>query len=152
MGSLIGPVIELDFPEHKTIVCTNYPRVKVEILTSRPLTSGCSLPRKNMAPAIVAFRYERLSNFCTLCGRFSHLKNGCPVPPALCPPEGTFTSNLRSEIAGVHCYSRALLQGADSGRRPQWSGESSFSSAISERGSDGAAPFLGLPPGISSHL
>lgn len=126
LGLLIGSVTELDFPKNSAILCTNYPRVKLEISTSRPFIPGCSLPRKNMTPAQITFKYERLSNFCTLCGRLSHLKNFCPVPLAFCPSEGTFDADLRVETVGVRRFSRASMQRVESDRTSFKSGASSL--------------------------
>lgn len=111
MRSLIGPVLECDFPKHRLLVFTNYPRVKVEVDTWKPLIPRCLWPRKNQAPAFISFRYERLSMFCLLCGRLNHSKTFCSIPVTNQLPEGTFGEELRVDGARIRRYSRSLDQG-----------------------------------------
>ncbi|KAM2163455.1 hypothetical protein ACFX1Q_041140 [Malus domestica] len=52
-------------------------RVKVEVDTNYPLTTGCWLPRDNNKESWIEFRYERLQDFCYRCGRIGHPNTEC---------------------------------------------------------------------------
>lgn len=119
----------MDAPQSQLALCTNYPRVKVEIDTSLPLVPGCALPRLHMAPALITSHYECLLRFFTLCGRISHTKNACPFPLDFRPLDNTFGDELRVEVSSVRRLSRPVALDANSSREVLV--ECSFASARS---------------------
>jgi hypothetical protein len=59
----------------------------VEINTSLPLAPIFNIPRPSVKPRLVKFKYERLDDYCTLCGLIGHKKNACPTPQILIAPK-----------------------------------------------------------------
>jgi hypothetical protein len=54
--------------------------------TAKPLIPGFHLPRPGKSILWISFRYERLGDYCTLCGLIGHKKIQCSQPPhRLCP-------------------------------------------------------------------
>jgi hypothetical protein len=58
----------------------SYLRLRVNIDITKPLERGRALILAGKS-SWVAFKYEKLSQFCFRCGRLVHGNRGCPVPP-----------------------------------------------------------------------
>ncbi|KAH7862130.1 hypothetical protein Vadar_000432 [Vaccinium darrowii] len=67
----------------------SFMRIKVLVDTTKPLLRGFFYKRPSGGAANsshsvwIRFKYERLSDFCFLCGRLGHEKSSCKFPPAV---------------------------------------------------------------------
>jgi hypothetical protein len=84
LGTL-SPVVPGQTP---VIVSTHHLRFRVAIDTTRPLVPRFSLPRTSKSAIWIRYLYERLADYCTLCGLIGHQKSFCPA----LPPQGHKTS------------------------------------------------------------
>ncbi|KAM2931996.1 hypothetical protein FF1_040127 [Malus domestica] len=73
LASAIGQVEEVENPS----LARGFLRAKVIVDTSKPLLTGCWLPRKQNQETWLEFRYERLQDFCYKCGRIGHTNMDC---------------------------------------------------------------------------
>jgi hypothetical protein len=62
-------------------------RLRVEINTDLPLVSGFLIPRPDKDPLWVSFKYERLADYCSLCGLIGHRNFNCPTANSVIPME-----------------------------------------------------------------
>jgi hypothetical protein len=81
IGLSLGKVLDVGNCSNKGIIGTHHLRLRVAIDTRKPLVPGFSIPRPGRSAAWVRFLYERLADYCTLCGLIGHRKNFCPSPP-----------------------------------------------------------------------
>jgi hypothetical protein len=72
IGKAIGSVFEVENCDNKGIICRQYLQVKVELNTSLPLIPRFHIPRNDKESLWVSFKYERLADYCTLCGLIGH--------------------------------------------------------------------------------
>ncbi|KAM1732004.1 hypothetical protein ACFX11_017813 [Malus domestica] len=77
LASNIGKVEAVEDPEK----ARGFLRVKVEVDSLKPLTTGCWLPMDNNNESWIEFRYERLQDFCYRCGRIGHSNTECTFEP-----------------------------------------------------------------------
>lgn len=54
--------------------------IRAELNTSKALKPCCFIKRENGEQLWLAFKYERLSDFCYNCGRISHIDQACGEP------------------------------------------------------------------------
>jgi hypothetical protein len=80
IGKTLDPLLEVENNEVPSIICRHHLCIKVEIDTSKPLVPGFHFPCLGRDPIWVWFLYERLADYCILCGLIGHKKNGCPAP------------------------------------------------------------------------
>lgn len=73
-----GEFIELEDP---SITC-GFLHVRLLVNTLNPLVPGCWLSRGPNTETWVEFRYERLHDFCYLCGRIDHVNTECSFEPS----------------------------------------------------------------------
>lgn len=73
LAAKIGEVEDIEDPTR----ARGFLRVKVAVDTSKPLTTGCWLPRHNNNESWIEFCYERLQDFCYKCGRIGHANLEC---------------------------------------------------------------------------
>lgn len=71
IGSILGPVVDIDFGESSTRV--DFVRVKVNLRFQRNFKFG---EDENV---VLKFWYERLRNFCNKCGLLTHEAKDCPL-------------------------------------------------------------------------
>jgi hypothetical protein len=86
IGKFIGTVLGVENGELLGIICNHHLRIKVSIDITQPLVPGFLLPRQGRSSIWVKFLYERLADYCSLCGLIGHRKNFCPVPLPLGQP------------------------------------------------------------------
>lgn len=79
IGRVMGKLLEFDRINTSCISVRRFIRIRVEIDTTKPFPTGFSLPRIDRGPAIVTFKYERLSEFCYECGCLGHVHSSCPT-------------------------------------------------------------------------
>lgn len=73
IGSKLGKVVDFDRAEEHIA----FLRVKVELNVGFPLEPGFYLPREDSEDLWISFKYETLSNLCTICGRLDHSTGSC---------------------------------------------------------------------------
>lgn len=76
IGSTIGPIIKLDDNSQYT-QAQSFLRAQILVDTTQPLKTGCFINRENGSKLWLAFRYERLSDFCYICGCIDHTESSC---------------------------------------------------------------------------
>ena len=77
LASKVGEVEEIEDPYK----FRGFLRAKVAVDTTKPLITGCWLPREDKDETWVEFRYERLQDFCYRCGRIGHGNLECTFEP-----------------------------------------------------------------------
>lgn len=75
LGNKIGRVIEVDCSAN-SIAWVRCLRVRVLLNVSRPLVRGTKIDF-NGNVSVVIFRYEKLSDFCYICGKLDHIEKDC---------------------------------------------------------------------------
>ncbi|KAK2990488.1 hypothetical protein RJ640_004190 [Escallonia rubra] len=84
IGSKIGKVLEVDFTADGKIAWLRFMRIQVMMNINQPLLTG--FPRKKDSKMTwTRLQYERLPDFCFICGRLGHTNRGCPHPPLELP-------------------------------------------------------------------
>ncbi|KAM1084188.1 hypothetical protein PS2_022246 [Malus domestica] len=73
LATAIGQVEEVEDPS----MARGFLRAKVLVDTTKPLITGCWLPRKQKQGTWIEFSYERLQDFCYRCGRIGHMNTDC---------------------------------------------------------------------------
>ena len=73
LADKVGEFVELEDIEK----ARGFLRVKVAVDTSKPLATGCWVPREDKNESWIEFRYERLQDFCYKCGRIGHANTEC---------------------------------------------------------------------------
>ncbi|KAM2019755.1 hypothetical protein ACFX1T_022514 [Malus domestica] len=73
LATAIGQVEEVEDPS----MARGFLRAKVFVDTTKPLITGCWLPRKQKQDTWIEFSYERLQDFCYRCGRIGHMNTDC---------------------------------------------------------------------------
>ena len=78
IGSKIGRVLEVD----KRVMQANlakFFRIRVEVPIDKPLCRGGCVKNEEGGRYWVDFRYERLPNFCYICGLLGHDEKHCQL-------------------------------------------------------------------------
>lgn len=77
IGETIGTVSR---SEHSNdMVGGDFLRVRVEVDVTKPLCRALKIAINNTDVAWIAFKYEKLPNFCYWCGRVSHSNKECEI-------------------------------------------------------------------------
>ena len=61
---------------------TKFIRIRVDMPIDKPLRRGGNIVNIEGEKFWVSFKYERLPNFCFLCGLLGHDKKHCQAPPS----------------------------------------------------------------------
>ncbi|KAM7498831.1 hypothetical protein LguiA_023245 [Lonicera macranthoides] len=77
IAELAGRVVDIEPLTPETVMNCHYVRVKILVDVRKPLKRGFKLLREGDQYIWISFQYERLSNFCYLCGSLGHEKEGC---------------------------------------------------------------------------
>jgi hypothetical protein len=90
-------------------------RLRVEINTDLPLVWGFLIPRPDKDPLWVSFKYERLEDYCSLCGLIGHRNFNCPTANSVIPMEN-FGMSLKAMAFTSPCpVSTGVFEASDSG-------------------------------------
>lgn len=73
LGEKAGAVMEYENPAK----VKGFLRVRVEVDTNQPLVAGFWIPRPDGSETWVEYQYERLADFCYICGRIGHCMDAC---------------------------------------------------------------------------
>uniref|UniRef100_A0A2N9GLU6 CCHC-type domain-containing protein n=1 Tax=Fagus sylvatica TaxID=28930 RepID=A0A2N9GLU6_FAGSY len=95
IGNGMGKYIEVDLSRTESSKGGNFLRFKVEIKLSAPLLKGFWLERTQLSDLWVQLKYERLPDFCYLCGRLGHMKKECTKSGAREEGDGALDRNLK---------------------------------------------------------
>jgi hypothetical protein len=115
IGKGIGRFIELDNSTSGSLISRQYLRFKVDVNTSKPLAPGFYITRPDMKPLWIAFKYERLDEYCVACGLIGHKKRFCPAPQILDPPEKYDISLKPEALNGPRLVAMVPSEDSDSG-------------------------------------
>lgn len=96
IGKGLGSLLEVDNGNALGHICRQYLRIKVELDTLQPLVPGFQLSRIDKAQLWVSFKYERLVDYCTMCGLIGHKKFSCPTLP---PPTPIFNYGISLKVS-----------------------------------------------------
>ncbi|XVF14074.1 hypothetical protein REPUB_Repub09cG0025500 [Reevesia pubescens] len=78
IAETIGDVLEVD-THGEQLTLRKFLRAKVNINVSKTLRRGCKLAVLGGDYTLVMLRYERLPDFCYVCGRLNHHETECDV-------------------------------------------------------------------------
>jgi hypothetical protein len=93
IGKLIGlKVLDVEDGDKSGIISHHHLRICILLDVSLPLVPGFHLPRSARSVIWIKFLYERLADYCTLCGCIGRQKSFCPAPPPLGLPDRYGTS------------------------------------------------------------
>lgn len=79
IGKLLGDHFEID-ESHLHSGMSRFVRIRVAINVTRALKPGCFISRETGARLWIAFKYERISDFCYSCGKLTCTVSACPEP------------------------------------------------------------------------
>jgi hypothetical protein len=113
IGKGLGKILELDNNNSFGLICRQFIRFKIEINTSLPLAQGFNMPCSGTEPRWIAFKYERLDDYCTLCGLIGHKKGVCHAPQKLIPPE-KYDKPLRTSYVSHRLATKVQHEDSDS--------------------------------------
>ena len=80
IGSKIGRVLEVD-KRAMQVELAKFLRIRVEVPIDKPLRRGGVVKNEEGERVWVDFRYERLPNFCYICGFLGHDEKHCQASP-----------------------------------------------------------------------
>lgn len=93
IGKRIGlKVLDVEDGDKSGIISHHHLRIRILLDVSLPLVPSFHLPRSGRSAIWIKFLYERLADYCTLCGCIGHQKSFCPAPPPLGLPDRYGTS------------------------------------------------------------
>ncbi|KAI8563747.1 hypothetical protein RHMOL_Rhmol03G0132900 [Rhododendron molle] len=102
-GSLIASMIGQEVVQGNTSFSSarfqGYLHLRVIIDITKPLKKGFFLKREGKEDLWIKFKYERLSDFCYVCGRIGHGMNDCNEGSAGDRSNLEFGSYLRAEVS-----------------------------------------------------
>jgi hypothetical protein len=111
----LGKILAVDHHDTKGLICQPFLRFRVELDATQPLLPGFHLPRSGNEPLWISFRYERLGDYCTLCGLIGHKRNQCNQPTARHAPEKYKIPLQTFSLVGLRPASSASRDDSDSG-------------------------------------
>lgn len=79
IGQVMGKFVYVDEDALKTRI-HKYLRISVAVDTTLSLKAGCLIRREDGEHSWVHFKYERLPEFCYLCGKIEHVEKACSRP------------------------------------------------------------------------
>jgi hypothetical protein len=137
MAKGIGDFLELDNCFSGDLISRQFIRFKVDVNTSKPLVPGFYLHRPGLDHHWIAFKYERLDDYCVAFGLIGHKKGSCLAPQVLVPPLKPSSSNGPKIIAKVHSEDSdsSVSSAASVGNSPCGIGPSHASSSSSKNDS-----------------
>jgi hypothetical protein len=115
IGKGIEDFLELDNTFSGDLICRQFIRLKIDVNTSKPLVPGFYITRPGMDYHWIAFKYERLDDYCVACGLIGHKKGSCPAPQILVPQEKYDISLKPSTSNGPRLVATVQSEDSDSG-------------------------------------
>ncbi|KAJ8755012.1 hypothetical protein K2173_015524 [Erythroxylum novogranatense] len=98
IGNEVGEYVEVDSASFRNQVKT-FMRLRVKFDVRKPLSNGMYLRRKGDQGFFANFQFEKLPNFCFLCGLMDHGERFCPklIESNGTPVERKFGPELRAD-------------------------------------------------------
>ncbi|KAL8532819.1 hypothetical protein ACS0TY_009144 [Phlomoides rotata] len=78
LGDFVGQFVEYD-ESNKSSNWRSFMRIKVLVDVTKALKRGKCIKKVDGSVFVVSFKYEKLNQFCFVCGRLSHTENFCEV-------------------------------------------------------------------------
>ncbi|KAL8549913.1 hypothetical protein ACS0TY_008665 [Phlomoides rotata] len=91
LGDFVGRFVEYD-ESNKSSNWRSFMRIKVLVDVTRALKRGKCIKKVDGYVFVVSFKYEKLNQFCFVCGRLGHTENFCEI--VFNAPEG---ENIRRD-------------------------------------------------------
>ncbi|XVF71961.1 hypothetical protein PTKIN_Ptkin12aG0082300 [Pterospermum kingtungense] len=82
IGETIGEIMEVE-TDWEQQAWGRWLRIRVNIDVSKPLKRGSKITRTGGGKHLVAFRYEKLPDFCYMCGKLNHQESDCHIAISL---------------------------------------------------------------------
>lgn len=79
----VGTVTEIEESIVDGRILKTFIRAKVQVDVTKPLPTGCWVPRKDLPKIWVIYMYERLQGLCFNCGILGHDQRTCKTPRAM---------------------------------------------------------------------
>lgn len=79
----VGRVVDIEDPLADGQLVRDFVRGKVLVDTTKPLPTGCWIPRVGLPNLWVVYRYKRLQDLCFNCGVIGHEQKYCKHPRAM---------------------------------------------------------------------
>ncbi|KAJ1380444.1 Zinc knuckle CX2CX4HX4C [Sesbania bispinosa] len=83
IGKKLGSLLQVENPYVNGQFLRSFYRIRVTIDTSKPLSTGCWVPRENLPHARVDYKYENLLDYCLNCGCLGHDTDKCKQDKAM---------------------------------------------------------------------
>jgi len=154
IGKLIGlKVLTVEDGDKSGIINHHHLRFRLLIDVSLPLAPGFHLPCSGRSPLWIKLIYERLANYCALCGCIGHCKTFCPAPPPLGTPD-RYSTSLRGYVypsSRKLVYARPASGTNEHTINPMPSCSVDTGSVLYLQGvssASAASPINGLPPSL----
>lgn len=95
-----GRVIDIEDSIIEGRILRTFMRARIEIDVTKPLPTGCWVPRKNLPKIWVIYRYERLQDLCFKCGALGHEQRAYTIPTVMstyCSSTPNFDQHLSTQ-------------------------------------------------------
>jgi hypothetical protein len=111
----LGKILAVDDHDTTGLICQPFLRFQVELDSAQPLIPGFHLPRPGRDPLWISLRYERLSDYCMLCGLIGHKKIQCSQPPNRFNPDKYHIPLQTFSLVGLRQNPSPSREDSDSG-------------------------------------
>jgi len=111
----LGKILAVDDHDNAGLICQPFLRFRVELDSAHPLISGFHLPRPGRDLLWISLRYERLGDYCTLCGLIGHKKSQCTQPPNRLNPDKYRVPLQTFSLIGLRQNPSTSREDSDSG-------------------------------------
>ncbi|KAH7855081.1 hypothetical protein Vadar_021032 [Vaccinium darrowii] len=98
---MLGFSLETGANSSDSKLIKNYLRLRVRMDITKPLKKGFLLKRDRKEDLWIKLQYERLSEFCYVCGRLGHTQNECKETRVTEGAKMEFGSFLRAELSNM---------------------------------------------------
>lgn len=83
IGNQVGKFRDFDDPKKESFGCGTFLRLKIKFNITESLPSGIYMDCQPDADIWIAFKYEKLQDFCYACGKLGHEEQDCLSPSSL---------------------------------------------------------------------
>ena len=115
IGKGIGKFLELDTNSSGNLICRQFIQFRVDVNVLLPFAPGFYLSRPGFASHWIAFKYERLDEYCIACRLIGLKKSASPAPQILDPPEKYDLSLRPTTSSGPQLVTPVPSEDSDSG-------------------------------------